>query len=78
MGAKEGCQPSVPIEIEVNGQRRTAPEGQSVLGLLRELQMDPARVAVEMNRRIVKQAQWGETLVEAGASIEIVQFVGGG
>jgi thiamine biosynthesis protein ThiS len=33
---------------------------------------------VELDRRIVKQPRWGETVVTAGAEIEIVQFVGGG
>jgi len=35
-------------------------------------------VAVELDRRIVKQAQWSGTVVEPGARIEIVHFVGGG
>ncbi|HEY1218340.1 MAG TPA: sulfur carrier protein ThiS [Bryobacteraceae bacterium] len=35
-------------------------------------------MAVELDRRIVKQPQWPDTVVEAGARIEIVQFVGGG
>jgi thiamine biosynthesis protein ThiS len=69
---------NVPIEIEVNGEPRTAPEGQTILGLLRELHLDPARVAVEYDRRIVKQGQWPETVLRTGARLEIVQFVGGG
>ena len=62
----------------VNGERRTASEGQTILGLLRELQLDPARVAVELDRRIVKQPHWDETGSPPGARLEIVQFVGGG
>ena len=69
---------NVPIEIVVNGEPRTAKEGQTILGLLRELDLDPARVAVEYERRIVKQGQWSETVLRAGATVEIVQFVGGG
>jgi len=42
------------------------------------LQLDPARVAIELDRRIVKQPLWPETPVRPGAQIEIVQFVGGG
>jgi thiamine biosynthesis protein ThiS len=68
----------VPIEIVVNGERQAAPAGQTILGLLQQLQLDPARVAVELDRRIVKQPRWNETVLEAGAQIEIVQFVGGG
>jgi sulfur carrier protein len=66
------------IEIVVNGQPQAAPLGQTILGLLHQLQLDPARVAVELNRRIVKQPRWPETVLERGAQIEIVQFVGGG
>lgn len=65
-------------EITVNGERRAWVEGQTILGLLRELNLEPSRVAVELNRRIVKQPKWGETAVDSGAHIEIVQFVGGG
>jgi len=66
------------MHIVVNGERQSAPEGQTILGLLQQLQLDPARVAVELDRRIVKQARWTETVLAAGAEIEIVQFVGGG
>jgi thiamine biosynthesis protein ThiS len=69
---------NVPIEIVVNGEQRIAPEGQTILELLRELGLEPARVAVEFDRRIVKQAVWGETILRAGSQVEIVQFVGGG
>ncbi len=66
------------IQIVVNGERRAAPEGQTVIGLLRDLRLDPARVAVELDRRIVKQPQWESTALRDGAELEIVQFVGGG
>ena len=66
------------IEITVNGEPQTAPQGQTILGLLRQLDLDPARVAVELDRRIVKQPYWPETVLRTGAQLEIVQFVGGG
>jgi thiamine biosynthesis protein ThiS len=66
------------IEIVLNGETRTAPEGQTVLGLLEQLQLDPSRVAVELDRRIVKQPRWADTVLQPGAEIEVVQFVGGG
>jgi thiamine biosynthesis protein ThiS len=68
----------MPIDIVVNGQPQSAPEGQTLLGLLDQLQLDPARVAVELDRRIIKQPHWAETILHAGAQLEIVQFVGGG
>jgi len=68
----------MPIEITVNGEARTVSGGLTVLGLLEQLQLDPARVAVELDRQIVKPPSWPRTAVHAGAQIEIVQFVGGG
>jgi thiamine biosynthesis protein ThiS len=66
------------IEITVNGEPQTAPKGQTILGLLQQLELDPQRVAVELDRRIVKQPYWPETVLQTGAQLEIVQFVGGG
>ena len=66
------------MEILVNGQPRQAPEGQTVLGLLERLQLDPARVAVELDGQILKQTHWKEKALRPGARLEIVQFVGGG
>jgi len=66
------------IAIVLNGEPLTTPEGQTVLGLLEQLRLDPSRVAVELNRRIVKQPRWADTVLQPGAEIEVVQFVGGG
>ncbi len=66
------------IDIVVNGEPQETPEGQTVMGLLHQLELDPARVAVELDRRILKQPHWQETVLRAGAQLEIVQFVGGG
>src|SRR6266853_1285313 len=76
-----GCQPMGGIgsrQIVVNGVARQAPSGQTLLDLLRELQLEPSRVAVEMDRRIVKRSEWETLELPVGAKIEIVQFVGGG
>jgi thiamine biosynthesis protein ThiS len=68
----------MPIDITVNGEIHAADEGQTILDLLRRLELDPSRVAVELDRRIVRQPLWGETMLRPGAQVEIVQFVGGG
>lgn len=66
------------VAITVNGEPRTIPHGLFVSDLLRFLDIAPERVAVELNRSIVRQPAWDSTPVEPGAQIEIVQFVGGG
>jgi thiamine biosynthesis protein ThiS len=90
-GAERGCKsdynqcemnvstrPAGACEITVNGERRNFPGAMSVSQLIELLGTDPARVAVELDRRIVKRADWSATLVGDGATVEIVQFVGGG
>ena len=69
---------SMPIEIVLNGESKSVPPGLTVAGLLRHLELDPSRVAVELNRNIVRKGQWDEIALADGARIEIVQFVGGG
>jgi len=66
------------IEVVVNGHLKRVPRGLDVLGLLRFLEIDSSRVAVELNRQIVRKPDWGTAGVQDGAQIEIVWFVGGG
>jgi thiamine biosynthesis protein ThiS len=68
----------VPIEIVVNGNSKTVAQGMTISALLREMDLDPARVAVELDRRIVKRHDWDTTGLTGGAVLEVVQFVGGG
>ncbi len=64
--------------ITVNGENRAMSAGATVTDLLRELGLDPGRVAIERNLEILPRPKWAETHVEAGDRYEIVQFVGGG
>lgn len=65
-------------EIVLNGETRGIPEGSTVLTLLNELGIPAQRVAVELDRVILKPVAWGETVLRPGAKLEIVHFVGGG
>jgi sulfur carrier protein len=66
------------IRIVVNGEERTAPAGQTVGSLLAVLGVEAGRVAVELNRSIIRKKDWDTTPVPDGSELEIVQFVGGG
>jgi thiamine biosynthesis protein ThiS len=66
------------MQITVNGEARTAPAGQTVLDLIDSLGLKPDRVAVELDRTIVKKTLWNQTELRDGSQLEIVQFVGGG
>ncbi len=64
--------------IRVNGELRDVAPGLTIVDLLASLGLRPDRLAVELNRAIVKQQLWAETILPPGAELEIVQFVGGG
>jgi thiamine biosynthesis protein ThiS len=66
------------VQVVVNGEQREIHTGETVSGLLKLLEIEPERVAIELDRKIVKRAQWEETFLRDGAQLEIVQFVGGG
>ncbi|HZU28005.1 MAG TPA: sulfur carrier protein ThiS [Bryobacteraceae bacterium] len=64
--------------VVINGRPREIPAGLTVAALLRHLSVDPERVAIELNREIIRKPSWDSTKVDPGAELEIVQFVGGG
>jgi sulfur carrier protein len=66
------------MQITLNGERRSFPDGTTLYGLVQALNLEPERVAIELNREIVRRDSWRETVVEGGAEIEVVMFVGGG
>ncbi len=68
----------VTLNVTINGERRSFPAASTLLDIVRALGLEPERVAIELNRAIVKREFWTSTAIDEGAEIEIVQFVGGG
>ena len=66
MTLQEGCQ---TIHRRGEWGDEDIPAGLNVLGLLRWLEIDPERVAVELDREIVRQPLWDTTEVGPGAQI---------
>jgi thiamine biosynthesis protein ThiS len=66
------------IEIVVNGERKRVPRGLNVSTLLKFLGIEASRVAVELDRAIVRKTSWDSAAIEDGAQVEVVWFVGGG
>jgi len=46
--------------------------------LITALDLPVARIAIELNREVVRRSDWGSTMLNDGDRIEIVHFVGGG
>jgi thiamine biosynthesis protein ThiS len=66
------------VTIQLNGDSHDLPAPLTVQALLDRLAIDGRTVAVERNGLVVRRARYAETTVEAGDTIEIVRFVGGG
>ena len=64
--------------ITLNGERKTVPDGITVLGLLELLTVQQERVAVELNLEIVKKDKFGTTAIKDDDNLEVVSFMQGG
>lgn len=66
------------ITIQLNGKSKDIQPDRTVTQLLEMLELHPQRVAVEINREILKRDLYAEHCIKNGDEIEVLQFVGGG
>lgn len=66
------------IEILINGQKKAVLDSFTIAELLHHLELRETQVAVEVNREIVRRADWNKRQLRGGDEVEIVHFVGGG
>jgi thiamine biosynthesis protein ThiS len=65
------------MNVTVNGNARDLPEGETVRTLVQRYSLAPEKVAIELNRRLVRSDKYDLPLKD-GDEVEIVTFVGGG
>ena len=65
------------MKVFVNGALREV-EISTLAELITELDLPVARIAIELNRDVVRRSDWGSTMLKDEDRIEIVHFVGGG
>jgi len=66
------------MKLKINGTETEQKEGVTVTGLLEALKIDPGRVAVEVNLKIIKKCDYQTHTLNEMDTVEIVNFVGGG
>ena len=66
------------MDLTVNGDSRTVPEGCTIQCLVEMLGLAQGPVAVELNRQVVPRAEHASVALGEGDVVEIVHFVGGG
>lgn len=65
------------MELKVNGEMRIT-DISSLYDLITDMGLESTRVAAELNGNIVPRAEFKNTVLKNGDSLEIVNFVGGG
>lgn len=65
------------MKVSVNGDARDLPEGETVRALVERYNLKPEKVAIELNKRLLRSDKY-DTQLKEGDEVEIVTFVGGG
>lgn len=66
------------MRVYINGESSDVQGTPSLAELITQLDLPAARIAVELNREVVRRGDWSRTLLRDEDRIEIEHFVGGG
>ena len=66
------------MRVFVNGEEQELSGEASLAELITKLDLPEARIAIELNREVVRRNNWSGTMLHEDDRIEIVHFVGGG
>ncbi len=66
------------MKVRVNGEDRRFSRGTTLEDVVEQLGLANRRLAIELNRTVVRREQWKHTTLRDGDRLEIVHFVGGG
>lgn len=66
------------LAVTVNGEPWEVVPGTSVADVVAVVAPDPRGLAVAVDREVVPRARWVDTVLVAGASVEVVAAAAGG
>lgn len=66
------------MKVFINGETKEISKELNLLELLKEFSLPSERIAIELNRQVVRKKDWANILIADADKIEIVHFVGGG
>ena len=66
------------MRVFINGESKEISGTPSLAELIDQLDLPAARIAIELNRDVVRRSEWNSTILKDNDRIEIVHFVGGG
>jgi thiamine biosynthesis protein ThiS len=66
------------IQITLNGDPVEIPLATVVDGLVELYSLPKQRIAIELNKTVIRRTEWPKTEIREGDRLEVVHFVGGG
>ena len=66
------------MKISINGEIREVFDQINLSQLLENLSLPATRIAVELNKQVVRRKDWETIKIGEADKIEIIHFVGGG
>ena len=69
---------SKKIKINLNGKTFFLPKGTSLFKVIKKTKLQPNKIAIELNRKIINKKNMNKIFLKNKDKIEIVHFIGGG
>ena len=66
------------IKINLNGKTLLLSKGTSIFKVIEKNKLQPNKIAVELNRKIINKKNMDKIFLKDKDKIEIVHFIGGG
>lgn len=66
------------MKIFINGETKEISGETNLIDLLEHFSLPTARIAVELNKQVVRRKDWETIKINDADKIEIIHFVGGG
>ena len=66
------------MQIVVNGEKKEFADKINLAELLKTLDLPTSRIAIELNKDVVRKKDWEDINICDQDQIEIIHFVGGG
>jgi sulfur carrier protein len=66
------------MKVLINGEKIEVSGRPSLSELLRDFSFTDGRIAIELNKVVVRRNEWSNVIINDADRIEIIHFVGGG
>lgn len=66
------------MKVFINGETKEISRQLNLLELIKEFSLPSERIAIELNKQVVRKKDWENILLNEADRIEVVHFVGGG